>query len=88
MNNWILNYVRNRIVAVEAKIREEGDKYEGRDIFSAVIHDNFIKIKEGKSDQIYTEHELMDEFKTFLFAGTASTANTLNALIFEVVKHP
>jgi cytochrome P450 len=35
----------------------------------------------------YSVQDLIDEFKTFFFAGTETTSNTSAALIFKLAQH-
>lgn len=53
-------------------------------LVEAVIKDRL----ENKENATYLDKDLLDEFQTFLVAGTDSTARFLTMMVYHLVKNP
>ena len=78
---WSKKFVHERVEKAESFF-EENPQAKPKNVIETIIKDKMT------NDEHYTEEDIINEFSTFFFAGTDTTANYLQGMIYLVAKHP
>ena len=79
--DWSKQFVHKRVEEAKSKF-EENPLAESKDIIEALIKDRI------NSEEQYTEDEIVKEFSNFFMAGTDTTSNYVQGMIYLIAQHP
>lgn len=83
-----MDFIQQRISIGNKSIEEQGQSFEPKNIIEAILVENYKSKKSGKDEETYNLDDIYEEFKVFFFAGTDTTSNMFNMMIFYIFSHP